>query len=132
MYEIRACRYPSICFINSLYKGDDEITTNDPTIHYFNRYYIENGEKKTLLFWSPENTRLADVEPEKIKEIRPHIILDGHPPYERLAEVAEVQHRLFVKWLETEALKELELEAANRTTIGFLPKEKDGPIDKSA
>lgn len=29
MYEIRACRYPSICsfFINSLYKGDETITT---------------------------------------------------------------------------------------------------------
>jgi hypothetical protein len=97
---------------------------NDPTIHYFNHYYMENGEKKTLLYWSPENVRL-NTDVQKIKDMRPHIVLDGHLPYEKLAEVAEVQHRIYVKWLETEALKELELEAANRTTIDFLPKEKD-------
>ncbi len=130
MYEIRACRYPSICFINSLYKGDETITAKDPIIHYFNRYYMEDGEKKTLLYWSPENVRIS-YDPETIKKMRPHIVLDGHPPYEKLAEVAEVQHRLFVKWLETEALKELELEAANRTTVGFLPKEKNETITKT-
>lgn len=104
---------------------------NDPTIHYFNHYYMENGEKKTLLYWSPEKIRLVNLTPEEIKAMRPHIVLDGHLPFEKLAEVAEVQHRLFVKWLETEALKELELEAANRTTIGFLPKEKNETIAKT-
>lgn len=132
MYEIRACRYPSICsfFINSLYKGDERITTQDPIIHYFNKYYMEGSEKKTLLYWSPENIRLVDQTVEEIKNMRPHIVVDGHPPFERLAEISEEQHKIFVKWLEIEALKELELKAASKTTIDFLP-EKNEAIKKT-
>ena len=101
---------------------------DDPVIHYFNKYYMEGNEKKTLLYWSPEKVRLVDQTPEEIKKMRPHLVIDGHPPFEKIAQIAEEQHRLFVKWLEVEALKELELKAANNAVIDFLP-EKDAKED---
>ena len=45
MYEMRACRYPSICsfFINLLYRGDERITTKNKNYEPAQQRYEENA-----------------------------------------------------------------------------------------